>query len=186
MFDTINVDSKLLNFLDEDIKHNLLLSNNYFSFQTKDLENLLWTYTIKGNGQLYLLKNHLFDEIDGDKEPQLPEKIDLTDYIDFYDSFTTETHQVFLTLRAHIISGRLEHIYVRTKEETLISDEEERIKKNSAYYSRVELQHEMKLFRLLQKTETYIYKFIRPLRNFYTNFKYNLKEIAEKKAKNEL
>ena len=186
MFDTILVDKSIIkSIVDEKYTKHMETDEEYYSFQTKDLENFLWYYYIKQDYKLYVKKWGL----DGDNETSFelvePQFVNTTQYISFYDVFDTDKEHVFLTIQAKVIDGvvvetNIESIDAQDLEEIAIRDKEFAILRE-----RQEAQWEMKLFRFLQTCEWKWHRWTYKLDKYYYNLKNYLRETAEKKAKNE-
>jgi hypothetical protein len=132
MFDTINVNTSLIQeaIKDQDIRFEP--HEGYYDFQTKDLDNLMSVFFIESDGSFFWqrLNQEYIPPVKTDfkkgrfdfgqwREIAPPEKIEdtRTAYIDFYDIFNTQTESIFVTFTAHVKCGKLvEPILVKSIE----------------------------------------------------------------------
>ncbi len=144
MFDSILVAKSLIDELIKDTDIVLESSNEFYDFQTKDLDNSLTTFFIDENGSFYWnklnreyipppetnikKKGYNFGEW---REISPPEKVEdtRTAYIEFYDLQTTQEERIFITFIAHVKCGKLaESISIKSVERTNLKEEQERFK----------------------------------------------------------
>lgn len=182
MFDTIVIKKSLLeNVIPEEFKPFLEgCSDGYLDFQTKDLDNFLNYYYIEEDLQLYCKKYNYAEEKLSSKE-----KINVTQYISYYDLFETKTERIFLTIKCHVVDGILQESVLESVEKTNLEEEALEFKKTKEKRDKQEAQWEMKLFRFLQNCEWKWHQFTYKLSNRYYKFKTYLRETAEKKASQE-
>ena len=179
MFDTIVIKKSLLeNVIPEEFKPFLEgCSDGYLDFQTKDLDNFLNYYYLEEDLQLYC-KKYIY----GEERMSEKEKINVTQYISYYDLFETKTERIFLTIKCHLVDGILHESVIESIERTNLEEEAIEWKKNKEMRARQEAQWEMKLFRFLQNFEWRWHRLTYKLNNKYNKFKTYLRETAEKKA----
>lgn len=170
---------------------------NYFYFQTKSLENALFSYYLEEDGKLFLDKYHPDDGY------QFPVDFNLSDLekraeyinskrkkvfdnytgeIEFYDYFDTEEHQVALEFKFIVIDGTLSESRVIKLERVPLEDIKKRDKLFEEERNRVEATFEMKLFRFLQNVEWKINRWKHPFSWRYFKFKEYLRKRAGEKA----
>jgi hypothetical protein len=160
----------------------------YYYFQTKDLENALFSYYVKEDKFLYLEKGgylHAAWKLPFEKEEQKQEKQpvqilreNLTTSVYFYDYFETDKDSVELEFKAIFIDGKLDSIFVEKLEKESLEIVEARNKKNQENWAKIEATWEMKVFRFLQNIEFKLYRFSR----FYGKLKEKLRKQAYKNA----
>lgn len=183
----------LKNFLE---KHSERFSDfggeqDYYYFQTKDLENSLFSYYVKEDNFLYVERGGFlhaawkfpFGEKEQEEKLEEPKKTEivrenLTTCVYFYDYFQTDKDSVELEFKAIFINGELDSICVEKLEKESLEIVEARNKKNQEDWNKIEATWQMKLFRFLQNIEFKVYKFTR----FYSNFKTKLHKQACKSA----
>ena len=192
MFDTVYVKKTLIDPLVrqewkqylESFESDLENQNKhtYYDFQTKDLENMLWGYYIEEDMRLYCQRDSWVDT----EQPTVCEKEleTVTTYVSFYDFFTTDTHSVFLTFKAHVVEGVVQSIVIDKVEESLLSEERERHNRHRELREMLEEQWEMKAFRAIQTAEWKIERFVRPVKRWFEEVKTYFKQTAENKVKN--
>jgi hypothetical protein len=182
MFDTIFIKKSLLeNVIPEEFKPFLEgCSDGYLDFQTKDLDNFLNYYYIEEDLQLYCKRYKYDEECLSEKE-----KINVTQYITYYDLFETKTERIFLTIKSHVVDGILYGSEIESIERTNLEEEAIRLKQQREQWAKQEAQWEMKLFRFLQTCEWKWHRFTYNLDNRYNKFKTYLSETAKKKASQE-
>ena len=179
MFDTIVIKKSLLeNVIPEEFKPFLEgCSDGYLDFQTKDLDNFLNYYYIDEDLQLYC-KKYMY----GEERMSEKEKINVTQYITYYDLFETKTERVFLSIKCHLVDGILQESSLESVERTNLEEEAIQLKKQREQWAKQEAQWEMKLFRFLQTCEWKWHRLTYKLDNSYNKFKTYLSETAKKKA----
>ena len=178
MFDTIIIKKSLLeNVIPEEYLSYIDDTDGYFDFQTKDLDNFLHNYYIEEDLQLYCKRYNYAEEKLSSKE-----KVNVTQYISYYDLFTTKTERIFLTIKSHIIDGILQESVIESIEKTNLEQEAIEWQKIQKKRAREEAQWEMKLFRFLQTCEWKWHRFTYKLTKRYNEFKTYLKESAERKS----
>jgi hypothetical protein len=179
MFDTIFIKKSLLeNVIPEEFEPFLGgCSNGYLDFQTKDLDNFLNYYYIEEDLQLYCKRYKYDEECLSEKE-----KINVTQYISYYDFFETKTERIFLTIKSHVVDGVLYGSEIESIERTNLEEEAIELKKSRERHAKREALWEMKLFRFLQTCEWKWSRLTYRLSNKYHKFKNYLREAAEKKV----
>lgn len=183
--------SDILDYLHEDI------NNNYFYFQTKSLENALFSYYLEEDGKLFLESHHPDDDwyfpvnlslsaIEKNIEKKKCESKKVFDNhtgeIEFYDYFDTKEHRVALEFKFIIIHGELSESHLLKLERVSLEDIKKRDKIFEEERTRVEATFEMKLFRFLQKLEWKFNRLTYSLSRKYYQFKDLLKKRAGEKA----
>jgi hypothetical protein len=202
MFDGFYVQQSILDPLiqdEEDIKEHLEISylnddknQPFYSFQTKDLENLLYSYYLK-DGQLLLQRETFLhkewkvqfkdqlEKIEQQKkkevEPELYKEC-ITTCVSFYDYFNTETDAVSLEFKCIIVDGNLDSIFLEKLERESLEVISIRHKKLREEHDKLEATWEMKLYNFLQKIEWTLQKYTRS----YYKFKDKLRKQAYKSA----
>ena len=179
MFDTIVIKKSLLeNVIPEEFKPFLRgCSDGYLDFQTKDLDNFLNYYYIEEDLQLYC-KRYMYDA----EHMSEKEKINVTQYITYYDLFETKTERIFLSIKCHLVDGILQESSLESIERTNLEEEAFEFKKTKEKRDKPEAQWEMKLFRFLQNCEWRWHRLTYKFAQKYNKFKTYLRETAEKKA----
>lgn len=202
MFDSVYVQKSILDPLiqdQEDIKKHLEIcylnddeNQPFYYFQTKDLENLLYSYYLK-DGQLLLQKETFLhkewrvqfkDQLEKIEEQKLPQvepelyKESITSCISFYDYFNTETDAISLEFKCVIVDGNLDSIFLEKLERESLEAINLRHKKLREEHEKLEATWEMKLYNFLQKIEWTLQKYTRG----YYKFKEKLRKQAYKSA----
>jgi hypothetical protein len=180
MFDTLLVKKSLLKgVIPEEYEPFLESGDGYYDFQTKDLMNLMFYYYLEEDLHLYV-KEYSWDGEQSRAEEK--KKTNETQYITYYDLFTTKTESIFLTIKSHIVDGKLYGSELVSIEKTNLEEEAIKLKKSKEKWARQEARWEMKLFRFLQTCEWKWHRMSYKLVQKYNNFKTYLRETAEKKA----
>lgn len=158
MFDTVLVHESLLRGLfnkeanNKDVLDALQDQDGYCDFQTKDLENALFTYKLKEDAKLYLERASWFK--DEEKISELKETLThITSYVEFYTYFNTTKERIHLNLNMHIVEGKLQEMHIDTVKREDLEIVELRAKKARLFWELRETFWEMKAFRLLQRIE---------------------------------
>lgn len=194
MFDTVLVKKELIAPLVEpDILEAIQkdIEDGFLNFQTKDLENALFTYKIEEDKKLMVQK---YDWV---KDPDSKFGIKGEDRAYEWDTRTIEIQiydwlgevgedDIFITFLLIFIKGEVEEIKVHKIERTPIS----LIKKRAKFYEerrkKIEATFEWKLWRFLGDAEWKIRKFFLPLTKKYDNFKTLLRKRFEEKFPDEM
>jgi hypothetical protein len=176
MFDTILVKQSLINSLvDEEIKSALQKSveDDYYHFQTKDLENFLWLYYIEEDLKMYEKKNRIEADENarfGVKTISLPKTFseNVTEYIEFYDFLgDVGENSVFITFKAHVLKGEVKSIELLNIEKTPLAQIRDDGKKSIARWEKIRADWNWKVMEFVQKFTWKLEKLIlRPL-NIY-------------------
>jgi hypothetical protein len=182
MFDTILIHKTLIDsLLEKEWRSSLESEEDYYHFQTKCLENFLWTYFIEADKQIYANKHSYLEETDKPKEAKTKENI--TAEVFFYDGFITETEEIWLEFKATIIRGQLEEISIQDCKRIGLEVLKERSKVAEEWRKKREELWEMKVFRFFQNLEWKLSKIYKKLFGLkYFKFKNWLKDQADKKA----
>lgn len=186
MFDTVRVHISILRNLipDElDILDYLKAWDDsweceYFSFQTKSLDNFLDVYTLKEDKCLYKIRCQYMDDDPAYESSEV--KTDTTAVIDFYDYFKTENHFISLEIQMTVVDGQLSEMHV-----TKLDKEPIEINKLKHKYARLQYEYkestwEMKVYRFLQKIEWKMWRLFRNV-DKYSKIKAWLTDRAEAK-----
>jgi hypothetical protein len=194
MFDTVLVKRELiaplveqdvLQALDRDLFEGLL------NFQTKDLENALFTYKIEEDKKLMIQRYNWVEDPDSrfgmKAEDQKYEWDTQTTEIKFYDWLgPVGDHDIFITFKAIVIRGEVQEIVLHE----LKKDPVELLKKRNKYYEErrknINATFEWKLLKFIQDVEWKIYKFLRPLTKRYDDFKSFLRKRYEQRYPDEM
>lgn len=183
MFDTILANRSIIDPLLKKEWISFMHTNegDYYYFQTKDLENFLWTYYIEEDKKIYVEKYH-FEEDEEKFKKTVKQEERITANINFYESFTTDTEEIWLEFKATIVRGVLEDIVIDKCETFCLKELAEKNKIADQWRNKREALWEMKLFRLLQtiewKAQRIWYKFAG---QHYFNFKQWLSGQVDKK-----
>jgi hypothetical protein len=175
MFDTVFVKRSLINHLIEDEFKFHLTENSfednlegnsleeYYSFQTKSLENFLFEYYIEDDGNFYVQKNLYSNQWLGAKEvPKNLQKVkeDITADVYFYDCFNTSTEYIYLKFKAVIFKGVVNSIELQSVERESLKQLKEDNEKVQLYWKSVERQWQVKIARLMQSVSEIFQKII--------------------------
>ena len=201
MFDSLLVAKSLIDKLIKDTDIVLESSNEFYDFQTKDLDNSLTTFFIDENGGFYWnklnreyipppetnikKKGYNFGEW---REISPPEKVEdtRTAYIEFYDLYTTETERVFVTFLAHVKCGKLvESISIKSVERTNLKEERERFKPQNERWDKVKSSWEWNLACFISNAKWKITRFFYPLSKLIIDIEQNLRLKSKKRFLNE-
>lgn len=187
MFDTIQIHVSILKNLlpDEDVTgylHSCEKSEGaqYFSFQTKSLDNFLDLYTLKEDGCLYKTSCKWGDN--DTSHETLEVKTNLTSIVDFYDYFKTEKHFVSLEINMQMLDGKLSEIHV-----TKLDKQPIELHNLKHKYARLQSEYkestwEMRVYRGLQKIEWKMWRFFKDI-NKYSKIKTWLTDRAKEKLR---
>lgn len=123
LFDTVVVRRELLDPLLQDEPEILAdmqsrSTNDYYDFQTKDLDNALFTFYLE-NDKKFRVQRYLWKEEEYDcTEISF---YDITTYVSFYDYLgTVGDNDVFITFKAHIVRGECQSLEIESIEKTPI------------------------------------------------------------------
>jgi hypothetical protein len=176
MFDTVLVKQNLINSLvDDEIKSALQKSveDDYYHFQTKDLENFLWLYYIEEDLKMYEKKNRIEADENarfGVKTTPLPKTFceNVTEYIEFYDFLgDVGENSVFITFKAHVLKGEVKSIELLNIEKTHLAQIREDGKKSEARWKKIRADWNWKVMEFVRELAWKLEKLIlRPL-NIY-------------------
>jgi hypothetical protein len=194
MFDTVLVKRELIApLVEQDVLQALErdLFEGFLNFQTKDLENALFTYKIDEDKKLMIQRYNWVQDPDSrfgmkaeDQEYELDAQ---TTEIKFYDWLgQVGNYDIFITFKATVVRGQVDEIAVHEIQKT----EMEVIQKRNKYYQErrknIEATFEWKLWKLIQDAEWKIFKLFRPLRERYNNFKSFLRKRYEERYPDEM
>lgn len=177
MFDTFNVHKELLQgVLDENLEKHLDTSSDdpeYYTFQTKSLDCCLSTYYLDDDGCLHQTKYSTLEDDYGSSSNIKFSATAVTDYVTFYDIFTTDEYQIWVDIRCHIRNGILqEHFEIARIEKTPLSEIQ------ISHYKTKETWHEieqMPLFKVL--------KLVKYLRTKTTNLFHAIERFLDKRTR---
>ena len=194
MFDSINVDTSLIQkaIADEDIRFES--NENYYDFQTKDLDNSMSLFFIDSDGTFSIQKLHqkYIPPTEEDRKKKgfhfgewqeiaPPEKIldTRSAYIDFYDFFNTEKERVFVTFTAHVKYGKLvEPIKVKSIERDDLEQEAIRTKIFHEKWDKIRKDKRWIIGTAIREFRFKINKLIYPLTKCIDNFQSRLLDAA--------
>ena len=177
MFDYFYVKQSLINSLvdDDEIKSALQESveDDYYYFQTKDLEKFLWHYYIEEDLKMYEKKYSLEADEDakfGMRSVEHPKTFseNVTEYIEFYD-FLGEVgeNSVFITFKAHVLKGEVKSIELLNIEKTPLAQIRDDGKKSKARWEKIRADWNWKVMEFVRELAWKLEKLIiRPL-NIY-------------------
>ncbi len=183
MFDTILAHKSIIDpFLKKEwISFFHTGEGDYYYFQTKDLENFLWTYYIEADKKIYVEKYRFNEEEEKIKRTVKQEDL-VTANVNFYESFATDTEEIWLEFKATIVRGVLEDIVIDKCRVDSLEELKEKSKIAEKWRQDLEAQWEMKVIRFLQyiewKAQRIWYKFAG---QHYFNFKQWLRGQVDKK-----
>jgi hypothetical protein len=181
MYDSILVHKTLLDKIIKDLDHTFDTHYDYYSFQTKDLDNSLTTFFIEEDGSfVWEKREYEYQEPDPDSDKKWnfghlkligePEKVkdERHAYIDFYDFYNTDSERVFVTFTAHVRNGTLsEPLTIKSVERVNLEEESIKHKKSREEWKKVTskwqwnlavflYEKRYKITRLLDKLDTYL------------------------------
>ena len=179
MFDCIYVKQSLIDpLIDNEIKSALQkgIEGDTYDFQTKDLENFLFCYSIKEDYKLYVEK-HVIEQDEtarfGIKRTIQEEEFcnTITQYIEFYDALgDVGDNKIFITFKAHVINGVIQSIVVHDIEKTPLDKLREEGKKNEIRWAKIRADKDFKLAdsisRFIWKIEKFYNKIMRPIKTY--------------------
>jgi len=173
MFDTLRVHKSLLSKLVEENKLELKYEEDYYDFQTKDLENLLELYFLEENKKLILLeqKYKLIPEEERSNKPFAPYMEEdgepvrvestFTGYIQFYDFYDTDVERIFVTFRAHVVDGNLnEDIEVLNIERMDLRAQAEQAKEARKFWDAVHDTWQWQVLKYIRSVKWFCWKHI--------------------------
>ena len=154
MFDTILAHKSIIDpFLKKEwIKFFHTDEGDYYYFQTKDLEKLLWTYYIEADKKIYVEKYRFNEEEEKIKRTVKQEDL-ITADVNFYESFATDTEEIWLEFKATIVRGVLEDIVIDKCNVESLEELKEKSKIAEKWREDREALWEMKVIRFLQNIE---------------------------------
>lgn len=169
--------------------------DDYFFFQTKDLDNSLACFYLEEDGT-FLFKKQEYKYVPPDPEKKIgllnmghmepvgePEMIKDTRncYVDFYDFYTTEEERVFVTFTAHVKDGKLvEPISIKNVERTNLAEEKERHKKIEERWNKIRSTWQYKLLTFIGNVRSKINRLTYPLTMRLYRFEEYLRKASEK------
>ena len=179
MFDTIYVKQSLIDpLIDNEIKSALQkgIEGDTYYFQTKDLENFLFCYSIKEDLKLYVEK-HVFEQDEtakfGIKSTIQKQEFcnTITQYIEFYDALgNVGDSNIFITFKAHVINGVVQSIVVHDIEKTPLDKLREQGEKREIRWAKIRADKDFKLAdfisRFTWKIEKFYNKIMQPIKTY--------------------
>jgi len=197
MFDSILVAKSLIDELIKDTDIVLESSDEFYDFQTKDLDNSLTTFFIDESGSFYWnkLNREYIPPPETDKkkkgynfgewrEISPPEKIEdtRTTYIEFYDLQTTQEERIFITFIAHVKCGKLaEPISIKEIERTNLKEEAIKTKKYKEQWDNVRGTWQWKTSDLIRNSRWKIGKIFYPFFRLLDNIENKLRKTSKQK-----
>lgn len=189
MFDTLRVHKSLLSKLVEENKLELKHEEDYYDFQTKDLENFLHLYFLEESKKLILLeqKYKLIPEEKRSNKPFAPYMEEdgdpvrvestFTGYVQFYDFYDTDVERIYVTFHAHIVNGNLnEDIAVLNIERMDLRAQAEQAKEARKFWDAVHDTWQWKVLKYIRSIKWFCWKHIG------VHFR-NLEEYLDNKAR---
>lgn len=177
MFDTILIAKSQLENLINEHSIDLPLNQDYYDFQTKDLDNSLTTFFIRADG-VFGWEDCKYEWIDGDKNDKFPNNLPRQEktgepefiqdnrpaYIEFYDFYATDEDRIFVTFVAHVNNGKLvEPIKLKSLEKTNLEQEAIDLKKSREEWDKVKSTWEWRLATFLFDSRYRVKRFFYPL-----------------------
>lgn len=182
MFDNFCVHKQVLDdILRDEWKAHITQDDQYYLFQTKDLENALFSYYIESDYEL-LTETFEWDNSDHKVKKQSRRNEPLTQCVSFYDVFETNTHQVMLTLYAKIIDGNMHEVSIKSVEQTCLKEIQARNERNARKWDHQESTWEMRVFRCMQSIEWKINRLLYPIAKKWHGIMQSLRLQAEAKT----
>lgn len=200
MFDSIYVDKSLILPLVKEFgfETEMTIWEDWYSFQTKDLDNFLTSFFIDKEGNfIWEKRNEIFisptpEEVKNKKgwsfgemkEISPPEKIEdtRTAYIEFYDLFTFDEERIFITFLAHVKNGKLqEDLKIKSIERTNLKEEAERTEKSHKQWQLIRNTWQWKLCDSLRSFSWKMKRFLLPISNSISNLENKLRKQAKQK-----
>jgi len=207
MFDYVYVDKSLiLPFIEgQGFENDINYSENFFSFQTKSLDNFMTSFFIDKDGNFFYEKRNeiyvlpteeqiknkktrfCFGEM---KEISPPENItdNRNSYFEFYDYFITsdEKQRICILFEAHVKNGKLqEPLKLKSLERTCLQDENERATIWNERWKKVRSTWQWKVANVMRDVSWKIKRFFLPITQSYTNLEQKLRATAKDKFLNE-
>lgn len=195
MYDDLFVAQSLIDVVIKDTGFVLEKYKNYYSFQTKDLDNTLTSFYIDRDGSFIIEKQeYVYKQPDPNKKWALgslepvgqPEKIkdNRSAYINFYDFYNTEDERIFITFKAHVRDGRLvDPISIENIERTDLREERKKAEKNLEEWLRTETTWQWQLAGFIGAIRWKISNFFQIFNKGLDCIESNLREQARNQTK---
>jgi hypothetical protein len=197
MFDTLNVKKELLEDLCKEAGLEFEEWEGEYSFQTKDLENVLATFVLLADGTLTERRQESvwvepkpksvhdtaswissMGHMESVGEPYYVDT-DYTTYVTFYDFYETETERVWVDFVAHFKNGKLsEPIKISKVERSNLLEEKETIKINNKKWEVARVNWKWKASLLIDEVVRPVEKLLRKIARLSSD----LREQARKEA----
>ena len=197
MFDNIYVAQSLIEKAVEGTDVALEHFEDYYNFQSKDLDKCLTNFYIQADGSFVwefqeYEYNPLASEPEGGRyiwkfstqrvgDPQMI--VDTrTTYIDFYDSYATDNERLFITFTAHVKDGKLvEPITLKSVERTDIHKERDEAKKRREQWDKTENTWQYQLAVFISEVRWKITRLLYPLNKRLDTLEKNLRDQAKQR-----